>query len=123
METIEAPESSTVRYTAVLKDVDGTVIPSAIVSTITATLYLEDTAGNTIISGWNARDIFNANDCTFGISDGLITIFLGPSDTAMTDTTKQRERLICEYVFAYGSGPQKTGRHRFRVILENYGSV
>lgn len=123
METIEAPESSTIRYTAILKDVDGTVIPSASVTSITASMYLEDTAGDTLITGWDDRDVFNANDSTFGISDGLLTVFFGPTDTAMTDTTKTRERLRVEYVFVYDTDPVKTGRHAFRVILENYGSV
>lgn len=83
-------ERSTARYTCALVDPTGAAIASAALSTVTATLT--DRTG-TVINGRNAQSILNANGGTVS-AQGVVTLILGPLDTAALGTSELQERRL-----------------------------
>ena len=120
--TEEVPEKVTVRYKGKFVDEDGVAITSSSMSAIKLTMYLQDTTANTIIGDWDAKSVLNENGGTYGSADGILTLYLGPTDTAMINSTRSRERHRLDFEFTYNSGT-RTGRHTALLIIRNYGSV
>jgi len=120
--TEEVPEKTTVRYRGTFVDEDGSPIPSANMTTITLTMYLKDTAGNTPIGTWTDQSVLDENGGTFGATDGILTLYIDPADTAMVDQARSRERHQLDFAFTYNGGA-RTGRNTALLIVKNYGSV
>lgn len=74
-------EGATGKYTATLKDEDGTVIPSANVNTLTLTLI--DKATRQVVNSREAQDVLNTNNVTLNATSGLLTWSIQQGDTVL----------------------------------------
>lgn len=122
MKTFEVEERSSAQYKATLKDEAGSVIALSDLTTITATIYSEDSSTKAVINSRNAQDIKNANGGTFHATSGLLTLDLSEADNQVLDSALPRERHIVQLDFTYNGGA-KTGRHRVRLVTLNLAKV
>lgn len=111
------PETSTWRYTAVLKDHTGAAIAAAQLATLTLTLYNVDTLA--IINSIDDMNILNANRGTVD-ANGNLAIVLIPADNPIVNTVLIEEvhRMLIEYT--YGSN---AGRHEVEFKVRNLDKV
>lgn len=96
-------ERSSGRYTTVLKDELGVVIPSGSFSTMTLTLY--DVATNTILNSRTAQNVLNANDVTIDGSGNLVWA-VQSADHAVVSTRPrfiERHRAVFNYTWSSGT--------------------
>ena len=115
-----APEKSTVRLTAVIKDEAGVAIPAATLTTLTLTLYALD-ATLTILNGVNGTNILNADRGTVDASGNLV-IALTPSDNAILDTSVTEELRVALVQWTWAAGA-KAGRHEIEYRVANLAKV
>ena len=78
-QTQKQAERSSGVVEATLRDEAGAPVTAASVASLTLTLY--DQATRAIINGRRAQNALNANNVTMGVSDGLVTWAVQPSDT------------------------------------------
>lgn len=116
----EVPEKSTFRYTCTLIDETGAVVPAASLTTLTLTLYNQDTA-LTIINSVNGTSILNVDRGTVDAS-GNVAILLTPADGAMVDATKAIEHHVMLIQWTYAAGA-KAGRHEVVIPVCNLNKV
>ena len=77
--TTVVDEKATAVYSVVLKDENAVAVPLASLTSLILTYY--DVATGAIINGRNAQNILNANNCTFGATNGTLTWTLQTTDT------------------------------------------
>lgn len=116
MKTFEIKEKTTAIYTATLKDENKVVIPLVDLTTLTLTLYNEEDVALSVVNGRSGQSILNENGGVFHDSSGLLTLTLGVGDTAMVDSTKDRERHRLQIDFTYSVGA-KAGRHECVLLI------
>lgn len=110
-------EGTTTKYTAYLKDYDGTVIPLASLETLTLTLYSISATTRDIINSRSAQDVLNANNVTVHATSGLLTWEMQPADNVIKDSNLTIERHRALFIFTWGSG--KKGVHEVDFDVRN----
>lgn len=89
------PEQSSAWYSSTLKDRTGAVIPSASLSSLTATLYAPAyTAGSNIVNSRNAQNVLNANNCTLHATSGAFEWAMQTADTTMLTMEAREEHVL-----------------------------
>lgn len=104
---VQINEKDTYRFTATLKDEDGTVIPLASLTTLTVSLYRK--ADPTIfVNSRNAQDCKNANDGTFHATSGLFThLFKVLDSTFQSGVTASMDSHCALFIWTYNSGAKR----------------
>lgn len=101
--TFEKPvaEKTTCKFTGILKDENGAVVPGSSLTTLTLTLYNVD--DGQIINNRNDQNILNANG---GSVDGLgnFTLRLRAADNIILDPSKKSETHRALIRFTYNAG-------------------
>ena len=115
------------KYTATLKDEDGTVIPRSDIADIKVTLYNLDDSTGSIINSRDDQTVFDSggsetNGGTLHATSGLFTLNLTSSDNVMVDSTQSHERHRMVINFTWDS-PVKTGRHVVDFVVRNLEKV
>lgn len=110
-------------YTATLKDLAGTPLPLANLTSITLTYYV--VADGSTINSRNDQDIKNTNDVTIHATNGLLTWVGQAADTtiagtAVTAGATEHHRALFEWVYV-GSGTP--GKHVVDIYVENLEKV
>jgi hypothetical protein len=122
VKSFEVTESANAQYTATLKDEQGTIIGPSLLTTLTLTLFSEDSPTKVIINSRDAQDILGTTATPVNggsvSSSGVLTLNLSAADNAIINTALPRERHLMEFAWTYTSGT-KTGRHRARLIVTN----
>jgi hypothetical protein len=116
----EIAEKTVWRYTADLKKEDGTAVAPADLSTLTLTVYAQDTA-LTIINGLNAANILNAGRGTLDAA-GKLTIVLAGDDLALVDPAAAYEDHVMLIQGTYASGT-RFARHEVYHRVINLAKV
>lgn len=114
------PEKTTRVLTATVKDENGTAIPGTSLTTMTYTLYDEDTR---TASGAGIINSRTGIDCKASVSAaGLLTLELTPTDMAIQTTTKdqERHRLLLEWTYSSGS---RRGSYEAVLVVSNVEKV
>jgi len=112
-------EGSSARYTAILKDEAGVLIPVANINTLTLTLFnLKD---ETIINSRNAQDVKNLNNVTID-SNGLLTWNIQALDTPIVDTTQAFETHRALFSMVWDSST-KQNRWTIDFTIRNLAKV
>jgi hypothetical protein len=114
------PEKTTRIVTATVKDETGAVIPGSSLTTMTYTLYDEDTVTAVGLGIINSRDDVN---CKPSVSEaGVLTLELLPNDMVIVTSTKdeERHRLLLEWTY---SGGTKRGSYEAQLIVQNVEKV
>ena len=96
-------EKSSGKYTAVLKDETGAVIPASALTAITLTLY--DLATNAIINNRDGQNVLNANNVTIDNSGNLVWS-VQAADHALVRTSGrplEKHRAVFEYTWSSGT--------------------
>jgi hypothetical protein len=119
----DVKEGTGAKYTATLKDADGTVIPLANLTSITLTLY--NYADSSIINSRDDQDVKNANNVTFHATSGLLTWLIQAGDNPIVNTniaigSKEQHVALFEFVYAGNGTP---GKHEVDILVENLGQV
>lgn len=114
-------EKTTVKYTAVIKDENGTAIPAASLSALTLTLYNMGSTARDIINSRTAQNVLNANNVTVD-TDGIITWTMQPDDNQIIDANKKTERHRALFIFTWDAGSKK-GTHTVDFDVENLEKV
>lgn len=119
--TFEVLERVTSSITGLLVAEDGaTPIPGSTLTTLTATLYV-DNAAQDIINSRNNQDILGVNG---GSVDefGILTLTLGPDDNPIVDDALQVERhvLLLQWTWALGA---KSGKAQVIITVRNLAKV
>ncbi len=91
-------EGSTVVFTGILKDENGTAIGLGIIDSMTMTFF--DVESGTVINGRTEQDVLNANNCTVDAS-GLFTFNLQPADTVILNQVSRFETHRAEVGVLY----------------------
>jgi hypothetical protein len=110
------PEKTTRVITATVKDENNVAIPGASLTTMTWTLYAEQSATLAII---NSRTTV---DCKPNVdANGLLTLTLLPADMVILDDTLilERHRILFEWTYSAG----KAGKHEAQIIVSNLAKV
>jgi len=94
-------QGSTQLIATTLKDETGTLIPTASITTITATLTVRATGA--VINSRSAQNIKNANGGTY--DEGVLTLTLSPADSPHLGVAKEEEHLLL-LCWTYNSGTQ-----------------
>ena len=111
------------------KSATGTVtaITLAQTATLTLTLYADASSDSSesIINSRSAQDVMNANNVTLS-SSGAVAWVLQPSDTAIQDTTKTKEKRVALFQWSYdksdGAGT-RYGKHEYLFTVRNLKKV
>lgn len=114
-------EKTTVKYTATIKDENGTAIPAASLSSLTLTLYNMGSTARDIINSRDAQNVLNVNNVTID-SNGIITWSMQPNDNAIIDANKKTERHRALFVFTWDAGAKK-GTHLVDFDVENLEKI
>jgi len=109
-------EKTTSKYTATLKDEDGTAIALASLTTLTLTLYDISSTSRTIINSRNAQNVLNANNVTVHATSGLLTWEMQAADNEIQDSNKKIERHRALFKFSWSGGQ---GIHEVDFDVEN----
>ena len=119
-------EGSSAVYKATLKAPDDSVVTTAQISTLEMIFYNHRDGAiinsrGTLSSGgvYGFQDIKGlsgavVNNCTFGVSDGLLTWNMQSADNTIVDTTLavgQTEKHVAVFKFTYTSGGVHVGYH------------
>ena len=112
-------EKTSRKYSAVLRDLDGVIIPNTSLSTLTLTLYSIHSLA--VINSRNAQNVLNANDVSVDVI-GNLTWEMQPADNAILDPTLQTEihRALWEWTWAGGA---KAGKHEVDFQVRNLNKV
>lgn len=105
-------------YTGTLTDSVGDAVPLAAISTLTLTLFDQQTGQ--ILNSRDSQDVKNANNVTVAATSGLLTWQLQPADTAIIDGAKAVERHLA--LFTWTTATQ-TGRHVVNIDVTNLAKV
>ena len=112
-------ERSSARYTAILKDEAGVVIPAANINTLTLTLFnLKD---ESIINSRSSQNVLNVNNVTID-SNGLLTWSIQGLDNPIVDNTQAFEthRALFEMVW---DSSTKQNKWTIDLTVKNLGLV
>lgn len=107
-------EGSTGRYTTVLQDDAGTVIPLADIVSLTLTLTQIDKPSvgaeivGEIVNNREDQDVLNANNVTVHTTSGLLTFFIQSLDTVLVDSTKLYETHRATFQCTYNTANKVT---------------
>lgn len=112
-------EETSGEYTATLTDESGDAINGTVLSTLTLTLYNQDTA-LTIINSRNDQNVLNTNGVTIDVN-GLLTWTIAPDDNEILNTTLTAERHTAQFNWTWGAG--KIGRHEIVLVVKNLNVV
>jgi hypothetical protein len=117
--TEEVAERTSARYSGVLVDETGAAVPAASLSTLTLTLFDENT--NTVINSVDDINILNADRGTVDAAGNLVVTLL-PADNVIVTPTRVREPHVMLLEWTYAGGA-KAGRHEVRFIVVNLTKV
>lgn len=113
-------EGTSFRYTSVIYDEDGELIPSTDLLTLTLTIHLDDQSlSPEVVNGVYQVDILNVGRGVVDTS-GNLTLKLRPADnqilhpTALDETRIERHVLSMEWTYLTSDG---IGRGRHEVLL------
>lgn len=110
-------EKSTFRYRAILRGVDGVVVPGAVLTSATLTLYTAP--GEVIVNGRDAQNVLNTNNVT--ISGTGILIFSGQAnDAVILDTQLNVEIHRAQFHLVWPGGEM---RHEVDFMIRNLCKV
>jgi hypothetical protein len=101
--TFPVAEKTTQKYTATIKDENGTAIPAASLTTLTLTLYEQTT--QTIINSRNQQNVLNLQGVTVD-AQGLLTWVMTPADNAHLGVA-QKEQHVALFEFTYAAGAKR----------------
>jgi hypothetical protein len=107
-------ERSTAKYTAVLQDQDGNVVPASALSTFLLTLY--DKVTGTVINGRSLQNVLNTNGVSIDGS-GNLTWTMDPADNAIVTDANTTEVHVATFQGTFGSGKQVT--HDVAITVRN----
>lgn len=116
--TLKVTEGSTPIYSVTLVDENELPVPSNQIDSIQLT-YKDDMTGLEINDRTN-QDVFNANDCTYGVTNGLFKWTFVAADTANIDPTKRFETFSAVLTWIWNTST-KQQRHEFYIQVENLG--
>lgn len=119
---LHVAERSTVHITAMLQDETGAAIPALVLTTLTLTLYVRDTAALTIINGVDGSNILNANQGTVHPTSGLLTLVLTPADNQIINSTSEIEWHRALIQATYNAGA-KAMRYEIDFPVRNLNKV
>jgi hypothetical protein len=113
-------EKKTARYTGIMKDETGAVIPAAALSALTLTIYCDNAAQTVILAPTN---ILNADRGTLDGSGNLaITLREDPSpDNALVDSALDAERHVLFIEWTKTNG--RKGGHEVVYTVRNMAKV
>lgn len=111
-------EGTTPKYTATIKDENGTAVPQADLTTITLTLYNLSSTARDIINSRDAQSVNNTNNVEINATSGLLTWSMQADDTVIIDSNKRVERHRALFIFTWDSGAKK-GIHEVDFDVEN----
>lgn len=112
-------ERTTAVYRATIQDETGAALGAALLTTLTLTLYDEQTG--TILNARSAQNVLNANNVVVD-ANGVLTWTMQPADNALVTSTQVVERHIALFTFTW-SGGTKTGRWEAAFTIANLGQV
>jgi hypothetical protein len=114
MLVIKERTTGTVSFT-LKNEADVAISLSAI---LTAAVTMKDVASDTVVNGWDERDILNANGVTID-ANGTVTWPLEQLDTALVVPTSTNEirRVLVDFTYTAGA---LTKRHYddFEILIE-----
>ena len=116
---IECKERQTTRITGTLYDDEGNPIPGSTLTTLTLTVYDQDSLQTLIV---DARNILNANDGEVD-EDGNLAVLLAPADMLIRTSTLPYERHTCLFKWTWGSSPAKSGAEELVLIVRNLSKI
>ena len=117
---LKSREDSIAKYTAVIKDEDGAVIPGASLTGVFLTLYADDSA-KTIINSRDGVTAYKASgEITVDGSGNLAFTFLA-ADNKIVDDTKEWETHTALFRFTWTG--TKQGYHEVEILVENLEKV
>lgn len=108
-------ERSTQKYTATIKDEADAAIAGTSLTTLTLTLYDEETG--TILNGRDDQNVLNANNVTVD-GAGLLTWTMQPLDNQIVTTALAQERHLALFEWTYAAGA-KSGYHEIAFVVIN----
>lgn len=113
--SIRVNELASFSYSGTLKDENGVIIGPTDLTTLTFTLYDQDT--NTIINSHNDQNALNANNWTLtSASSGNLTWLAKGADNPIVDDSKETEVHILLLKWTYGTGLQGNKCVAIRVV-------
>lgn len=115
-------EQTTFLYTCTLKDESGVVIPLSAVSSLTITLYDEDTGA--IINSRDGQNALNANNVTLHSTSGLLSWIAQPADNAIVTATRvagsvEKHKVLFKWTWA----TSKKGNHELQILVRQMTKV
>jgi hypothetical protein len=115
------PERVDAELTMTFKTGAGVAIPSADVTALTLTLYVND-AAQTIINSRNDTNILNTGPGTYHATSGLLTVALSAADMAIVGADGPAAEIHIALVeMTYGGG--KTARQEVQFTVINMNRV
>lgn len=110
-------EKCTAKYTATIKDEDGSAIPAASLTSLTLTLYDLSDPDRAIINSRDGQNVLNANNVTVD-SSGVVTWTMQAADNTIQNDDRYAERHKALFVFTWDSG-NKSGIHEVEFDVRN----
>ena len=112
-------ERTSLRYSGVMKDLAGAVVPSTDLSALTLTWY--SLAGaQAIVNARDGQNVLNANNVTIDGS-GNLAWSMQPADTQILDATLAYEWHRALFAWTKTGGEQ--GKHEVDIKITNVGKV
>lgn len=121
--SFKVKEKTGAKYTATLKDADGTVIPLTNLTLITLTLYNYDDGA--IINSRSGHDVKNTNNVTIHATSGLLTWLIQGADNPIVSSSLSvgiREKHIALFEYDY-VGDGTPGKQEVELLVKNLGKV
>ena len=115
-------EGTLAKYTATIIDEAETAIALSAMTTLTLTLYDEETG--TVINSRNDQDVLNTNNVTVS-SAGLLTWLIQPGDNAIVGTRRragQYEKHVALFEYTWSSG-SKASKHELTLEIRQLDKV
>lgn len=112
-------EKTTGRYTATIVDGDGNAITLAVLTTLTLTLFDENS--KVIINSRDGQNILNANNVT--VSAGCVLVWtIQALDNPILDDSLDTELHIALFQWTYNGGAD-SGKHSVGLRVLNFEKV